>query len=406
MITGKLNRNALPLILLLAVTLAAQIVAFARPDNTGTSAGTVITNQAEGTYVDDAGTSYSTVSPTVTLTVLAVTTLKTTPDETSPSATVGPNEHATRVFQVCNTGNTPDLYTITRAEVSDPAALAGLYYDVDASGTLTNTDQPITVGVSLSPRVAPASCIGVLAVIDTKDYPANSNLTIHITATSNVVNSATSRAEDDGTIINSVGAGAKLTDPNNTSLPPVKLVNGNAQAVVSPGAPFTYSIAFRNSGDTPAHGVVISDDLPAQLNYVGGTLRLDDRTLSDATDADEGYVQGNRVVVQLTEVAPGQVVRINFKATLNANTPSGEGVTNVANLSAQNAPPAKSSMAVVVVDPFGTVFAGRGGSASPIPGARVEILQDQNGSLLKIPEGTGFDPNTSNANPYATDGLG
>ncbi|HMF57855.1 MAG TPA: isopeptide-forming domain-containing fimbrial protein, partial [Pyrinomonadaceae bacterium] len=406
MLTGKLNRNVLPLILLLALTLTAHKPAFARPDEPATEAGTVISNRAEATYVDDDGQTFSTVSPTITLTILAVSTLKTTPDETSPSATVGPNEQVTRLFHVCNTGNTPDLYTITRAEVSDPAALVRLYFDVDASGTVTNADQPVNVGVSLSPRVAPGACIGVLAEVDTKDYPANSNLTIRLTARSNVVNSATGQAEDDGTIINAVGAGAKLTDPGNTSLPPVKLVNGNAQAVVSPGAPFTYSIAFRNSGDAPARGVVISDDLPAQLNYVGGTLHLDDRTLSDANDADEGYVQGNRVSVQLAEVVPGQVVRINFKATLNGNAPSGEGVTNVANLSAQNAALAKSTTAVVVVDPFGTVFAGRGGSAAPIPGARVEILIDQNGSTLGIPEGVGFDPNTSNTNPYSTDTLG
>src|SRR5207245_3490101 len=53
------------------------------------------------------------------------------------------------------------------------------------------------------------------------------------------------------------------------------------------------------------------------------------------------------------------------------------------------------------------VFAARGGSSSPIPGARVELFQDQSGaSLLTLPVNSGFAPNASNANPFATDSAG
>ncbi len=63
-----------------------------------TPSGTVITNRAEATYVDDEGTSYGTVSPTVTVSILAVATLAVTPDETESSAKVGPRERLTRVL--------------------------------------------------------------------------------------------------------------------------------------------------------------------------------------------------------------------------------------------------------------------------------------------------------------------
>ena len=90
-----------------------------------------------------------------------------TPDETEPSAAVSANERVTRLFRVCNTGNTPDLYTITRAEVSAPATISALYFDTDASGTLNDGDRAITVGTSLSPRLVRGACVGVLAVVET-----------------------------------------------------------------------------------------------------------------------------------------------------------------------------------------------------------------------------------------------
>lgn len=377
-------------------------------DGPTTGAGTEVTNRAEATYLDETGTSFTAVSQTVTLTILAVSTLAVTPDQTAPSATVGPREHLTRLFRICNTGNTPASYTITRAQVTQPAALTNLYFDADGSGTQTGGDTEIHVGDTLPPQVAPGSCLNVLAIVETNDSPPHTNLVIGLTARSNAAGAANGQAEDSGTIINEVGAGARLTSPDSASLPPVKLVNGSLQAVVSPGSPFTYTIAFRNNGDTPARGVVVNDELASQLEYVAGSLNLDNRSLSDAQDADEGYVLGNRLVVQLaTEVAPGQVVVISFKARLGGSARAGVGVINLANITGLNFPPAQTSTTVVVIDPYGIVFAGRGGSAAPIPGASVEVLLDQNGAgrLLLTPD-TGFTPNTRNDNPFATDGMG
>lgn len=371
------------------------------------SAGAVISNHAEAIYTDEEGATFSTISPTVTVTVLAVSTLTVTPDETQPSNSVGPNETLTRIFRVCNTGNTPDFYTITRAEVNAPSSLGNLYFDIDASGTITAADPLITIDQSLSPRVQPGACINVLTVLETNDVVPQSTITIRLAARSNVVDAINGRGQDEGTIINAVGTGPRLTGPESASLPPSKLVNGNPQAIVSPGNPFTYTIAFRNSGDVTARGVLVSDDLPTAIEYVAGSLRLEAGSLTDAEDADEGTVRDRRIEVRLSEVAPNQIVRISFKARLTGNVPAGVGVNNSAALSAQNATPAQSTIAVVVVDPFGIVFSGRGGAAAPIPGARVEIFVDQaGGSLLQIPSGVGFAPNTNNDNPYATDPQG
>jgi uncharacterized repeat protein (TIGR01451 family) len=395
---------ALACILILAQSAVTAALGFDGP----TEAGTQITNRAEVTYEDGSGQSYATVSQTVTMTIAKVSTLVVTPDETSPSATVGPREHLTRLFRVCNTGNTADSYTITKADVTSPATLTNLYFDTDASGTQTSGDTLIQIGETVSQQIAPGQCIGVLAVIETNDVTQHTTLAIHLTAQSGITNAANGRAEDTGTIINDVGAGARLTSPDDPSLPPLKTVNGSAQAVISPGNPFTYIIAFRNNGDTPARGVVISDDLTSTLEYVQGTLRLDEKELSDAQDGDEGYVSSNRIVVRLArEVAPNEVVRVSFKARLVGQAPAGIGLINLASISGLNFPVTQSSAAVVVVNPFGVVFAGRAGNAAPIAGASVELFLDQNGgSHLRLVPDTGFTPNAHNDNPFVTDGMG
>jgi uncharacterized repeat protein (TIGR01451 family) len=371
------------------------------------SAGAIIVNQAESTYLDDEGTSFSTVSPSVIVTVLTVSSLTVTPDETEPSASVSPNENITRAFRICNLGNTPDLYTITRAEVNAPAHITNLYFDVDASGTVTSSDTLIALNQSLSPRVQPGFCLNVLAVLETNDVAPQSNLVIRLSARSNVVAAVNGRGEDEGTIINEVGNGPRLTSPDNASLPPAKLVNGNAQAIASPGSPFTYTIAFRNSGDITARNVLVSDDLPAEIEYVPASLRLEDRSLTDTEDADEGMVRGRLLQIRLSEVAPNKVVHISFSARLTGNAPAGIGVVNSAMVSGQNATATSSTKAVVVVDPFGVIFSGRGGAAAPVSGARVEILQDQAGTNpLQLPLSGGFAPNAENTNPFLSDGQG
>jgi uncharacterized repeat protein (TIGR01451 family) len=376
-------------------------------DGEAPSAGAVITNRAESTYLDDEGTSFSTVSPSVFVTVLSVSSLTVTPDETQPSQSVGPHETLTRTFRICNLGNTPDLYTITRLEISDPARITHLYFDADATATVTSSDTLVTLNESLSPRVQPGFCLNVLAVVETNDVAPQSNITIRLGARSNVVAAVNGRGEDEGTIINAVGNGPRLTAPESASLPPQKLVNDSPQAIVSPGNPFTYTIAFRNSGDVTARDVVISDELPAEIEYMPASLRLAERNLTDADDADEGVIRNRRLEVHLSEVAPNQVVKISFSARLTGKAPAGLGVINSAVVSGQNVAAVSSTTAVVVVDPFGVIFSGRGGAASAISGARVELLLDQAGSAdLQLPSGAGFAPNTDNVNPFQSDGQG
>ncbi len=92
---------AVALALLIASTMA-RVLVLADDSPTSTAAGTIITNRAEATYEDESGTGFATVSQTISVMVLPVAALAVMPRETTPSATVAPNERVTRLFHLCN----------------------------------------------------------------------------------------------------------------------------------------------------------------------------------------------------------------------------------------------------------------------------------------------------------------
>jgi uncharacterized repeat protein (TIGR01451 family) len=393
-------------LLLLAALAAGGRAAAAREGGVG--AGVVISNHAEATYADETGQEFMTVSPTVTVTVSTVAAVNVTPDETESSATVAPNERVTRLFRVCNTGNTPDFYTIATAEVSAPAALVSLHFDVDGSGTLDPNDRPVTLDSTMSPRLARGQCVGVLAVVDAGAGRVGEQFTIRLVARSSVTDALNAGAQDAGTIVNAYGTGARFSSPADPSLPPVKLVEGVESVTTSPGQGLNYTITFRNSGDTVARNVVLRDDLPEGLEYVAGTLRLGARSLSDGADADEGSVAGRRVEIRVAQLAVGEVLEAALQARVTQAVPHGTGIVNTAVVAADNAPSASSTSATAVASPFGVVYEGRT-AGTPVPGAHVSLFADSTtGALVPLNSGAnaGLEPNNDNANPFGADGAG
>ncbi|HYE12851.1 MAG TPA: hypothetical protein VD968_00225, partial [Pyrinomonadaceae bacterium] len=406
MTNARLSRlAAVAVALTLLATPAARSLGAARRDGPAV-AGVEISNRAEASYTDPQGLPHTTVSETVVVTVRTVAAVTVTPDETESSANVSPNDRVVRLFRVCNTGNTPDFYSITSAEVSAPAAFVSAHFDSDGDGRLTDADRAITLGQTLSPRLTRGECTGVLVSLDTNQGQTGQLIQIRITAQSSVRDAANIGASDVGTIINTLGDGPKISSPSDPQLPPVKLVGGRASVTTSPGQPLDYLVHFRNSGDTPARSVVVSDDLPAGLEYVAGSLRLNDRALTDAEDADEGKAQDNRLRVLIAELAVGEEVRVAFQARVTAGVAHGTGLVNTAVVTPANAPAASSTTATAVVNPFGLVFQGRS-PGTPIPGALVSLLTDpSSGSPLALAPDAGSAPNEPNANPFNSDGQG
>src|SRR5919197_349762 len=290
--------RALALVLLATLTASGRA---ARADGAA-GAGVIISNRAEAFYTGSDGQGYTTVSPTISVTVLTVAAVTVTPDETDPSATVA------------------------SGEVSAPAALVSLHFDTDASGTVTDSDRLVELGTTMSPRLNRGQCVGLLATIDTNSGQQGQQFTARVVARSSVTDALNAGAQDPGTIVNVFGKGARLTSPDSPQLPPVKLVEGRERATVSPGQTLNYTISFRNSGDIAARQVVVRDDLPEGLDYVAGTLRLNGRQLTDAEDSDEGSVTGRRVEVRLAQVGVGEAVEVAFRARAAAALAHGTGV--------------------------------------------------------------------------------
>lgn len=372
---------------------------------------TVITNYAEATYSDENGARLATVSPVVTVSVRPVAALTVTPDEDAPSASIVARETATRRFSICNTGNTADLYTLTDFKVSSPASLVGLYFDVDDSHTLTDADAPAQLNSSISPRVKPASCIDVFALINTNDVIEGATLQLELTARSNV-EAIKVRGEDTGRIINIAGRAAAITAPTDARLQPVKLVENEARIIAAQNQVVTYAILFRNSGDAPARNVSVKDNLPATLDYVAGSLTLT-RTpqnstantvrLTDAQDADEATARDHNLQITLAEVAPAEVIRLTFQVRINDATPAAAQIENTATITAANAAPVITSPAVVRINPAGIVFAARGNAA--VQNAQL-VLTDATGAPVTLDSATAAAPNARYENPFSTDASG
>jgi uncharacterized repeat protein (TIGR01451 family) len=393
-----------PIVLALIAMLSS---ASARMADGSFSAGAVISNRAEATYSDETGQPFSTASDTVTVTIAAVAGLAVTPDETSPSNTIAPHDQVTRLFRVCNAGNNPDTFTMNALEVTAPVTVTGIYFDSDNNGEPGNADAPARLNETASPTIAPGACFGVLVTLNTNDAQPQSPITIKLTAQSNSANAVNGRGQDTGTIVNAVGLGPKLTSPDDPNLPPVSLIDGKTQAVLTLGTTFTSSIAFKNSGDTAARDLVITQPVPAGIDYLPDSLQIVSSQTSAKTDSTQPTDSDRDVVVRLPRVDPGQVVRLSFRLRITGSFAGGSGIVSGAVISGANVPPLSTGNAVIVINPYGLVFAGRAGSSAPIPGARVELLRDQNGAnYLQLPTDGGFNPNSKNENPFATDGAG
>ncbi len=393
-------KNFLILTLLLTILTMSKLSPAQTPN---TQAGINISNFAQASY-RNGGQVFNTVSPTVSFNVQGVSAVRVTPDETQPSAVITANQLISRKFQVCNSSNIADSYTIKLASVTPPAQIIALYYDIDNNGLISNSDTLISLNNTQSPIVNPGACINVLVDINTNNMVLGDQLVINLTARSTNNTTANGPVEDEGTIINSTGRPVTFTDPNDPTLIPLKTVENVKSYVANKNQPLNYLISFRNNGEVDARNVVINDNLPNELTYIANSLRVDGRSLTDAQDADEGSVVGKLLTVKLANpVAPGQVVQVRFQALVSYNDRPGAGIVNTAQIGAINAPTVNTSQAIVVIDPFGTVYAARGGASSPISGARVAIsTSNPIENLLGIPAGQGFDPNTGNTNPYLT----
>jgi uncharacterized repeat protein (TIGR01451 family) len=391
--------------LILAIFVAALLfpVVFSSAQEGGTPGGSILQTQGLGFYKDDDGREHRTASEIVTILIQTVTLLHVTPNETEPSAQVQHHQEFIRLFQICNGGNDSERVIISKIEVSSPARIVSLYFDTDGSGTVSSSDVDVRVGETLSPNLQPGGCIGVLVIVNSEGFPPRTNLQIRLTARSTTSAAANGIQEATGQIVNAVTS--SLTSPVDD--PPLLLVNGLKQTVATANQVLDYSLALHNSGEGPAQGIVFINDLTEGLEYMPGTLKLDGKLLADVLPAGEVSPSSSRVQANIASLAPGQSALVEYQARVRGGVTRGQALVDDGIVSVENFAPLKTTETVVLIDPFGVVFAAHGGSSTPIPGASVSLLTDtSSNTLLSIPPGAGLPPNTQNLNPATADGQG
>ena len=112
-----------------------------------------------------------------------------------------------------------------------------------------------------------------------------------------------------------------------------------------------YTISSRN---TVSEGVVnnwvISDDLPTGLEYTPGSLTVDGKAVTDATDSDAGDFTNGTVTGHLGDVTDTDMHTVTFRATVTAENREGGDIQNTATITGDNIPPDNPST-TIHVDP-------------------------------------------------------
>ncbi|TQJ99674.1 LPXTG-motif cell wall-anchored protein/uncharacterized repeat protein (TIGR01451 family)/fimbrial isopeptide formation D2 family protein [Bacillus sp. SJZ110] len=102
------------------------------------------------------------------------------------------------------------------------------------------------------------------------------------------------------------------------------------------GDTIVYTIKTRNTvADSKVTNLVISDELPEGLEYVSGTLKVNNKAVTDAKDDDKGDVTKGKVSGQFGDVTDTEWHTVTFEAKIKAGQ-AGKNIVNTASISGNN----------------------------------------------------------------------
>lgn len=301
----------------------------------GTSAGTVITNQASADYTIGA-TSFTVNSGTVSTTVDEMLDVSVVWQDAGNVTVVSGAVNQVLTFSVTNIGNGADTYTL-----SIDNALAGDDFNptngriyIDDGDNIYDAGDTLYSGPADDPTLAADGAITIFLVNDipgglTDGWLGNSQLT----ADSNTGGSGTP-----GTVYANAGDGGVdavdgTSGGNDNAIGTYIVANTTVSIVKSqvitdpfggtssvPGATIQYTLDISVTGSGTATGVVITDPIPANTTYNAGTLILNAGALTDAVDGDAGDVGGTTpgtVTVSLGDMTAATTHQIIFEVIIN-----------------------------------------------------------------------------------------
>ncbi|RYG67313.1 DUF11 domain-containing protein [bacterium] len=272
-------------------------------------AGSTINNQAIGVYTDGSGVPQNVTSNSVQTVVQPVAFMDLNANN-NKNAT--PGSTVTFTHTITNTGNSTDYFNLSVADLTgdDFQILPSIRADANGDG-IADGVLPITRTPSLAPGESYQFVVtGVVLGTGLSGNTAR----ISVTGTS---------AFDSG-ITQSNTDTVNIT--TNAQVTVVKSIDRNSGA---PGTgPYTYTLTYTNSGNTPATNLTVTDVLPLGLSYVpgsgtwsgSGATALGDGIGGDPTGIN--YLYGAlpaTVTANIGTIAPGSTGRFSFQVTVNNN---------------------------------------------------------------------------------------
>ena len=282
------------------------------------AAGTNISNVASATYTDSTGASKQVNSNIVTTTVSPVGSLTLVANRT---ATANANALVSLSHTLTNKGNDTDTFALTLVDVANGSSgddydFSGRKIYLDTNNDGTPDGAPIT-----SVTLAAGQAVNLI-VEGTTEATATAGKVGKwtLTATSGRTDVATGGTltasnTDTVTIIN--GAVISLTKSASVSLI-------DATKSADTDREVTYTLVYKNTGNSVATNVAVTDVLDAKLAYVAGSAQLMGVAKTDAdADSDNYKFVSNTLTLNIPSLAPNTTGTLTFKARVVQDTDVG-----------------------------------------------------------------------------------
>lgn len=290
------------------------------------AAGTNISNVASATYTDSTGASKSVNSNIVTTTVSPVGSITLVANRT---ATANPNALVYLSHTLTNNGNSSDTITLSVANITngsgDDYDFSGLKVYRDTNNDGTPDGAPILIGAATGTITLAAGESANLIVEGTTNATAAVNntgkLTLNaVSGRTDVVTGGALTASNTDTVTIVNGAVISLTKSASVSLI-------DATKATPADREVTYTLVYKNTGNSTATNVLVTDALDAKLEYVPDSAKLMNVAQTDGDDAsslpntgDNYKFVGNTLTLKIPSLAPNTTGTLTFKARVVQNT--------------------------------------------------------------------------------------
>lgn len=283
------------------------------------AAGTNISNVASATYTDSTGASKQVNSNIVTTTVSPVGSLTLVANRT---ATANANALVSLSHTLTNKGNDTDTFALTLVDVANGSS-SGDDYDFSGRKIYLDTNNDGTPDGAPITSVTLAAGQAVNLIVEG---------TTEATATAGKVGKWTLTATSGRT---DVATGGTLTASNTDT---VTIINGavisltksasvsliDATKSADTDREVTYTLVYKNTGNSVATNVAVTDVLDAKLAYVAGSAQLMGVAKTDAdADSDNYKFVSNTLTLNIPSLAPNTTGTLTFKARVVQDTDVG-----------------------------------------------------------------------------------